>query len=491
MAGSMSQLPDDFPSLKPGGHVCLPYAREEDKHAAIAGFLHDGFLRGERCLYWGTKSGFAALLPHLEARGIPTAPLCERETLLFADGAQLDGAGGGLDACLASIRDAAVAARALGYAGLRVAGDPAQTAWASASHEQIAAFEGALAQLLGDAHATGLCAFDQRASDTSALEVALSTHALALVDGHMCENPFFQAAALAAGQLAARERVAWMAANILETSQAHDLLDEENAALIMQNTLAGKREAAYRRRIAALSRSLEARDRLLVTAARWLGRPLPAMCGHLEDFAKDEHLARFHQAITACGEHLAAIMRLSHGLDEIAGFLQLQVVLRPERLDLVEVAHAAVAELKLSGALGQIEIALAGATQVAGTWDRLRLMRLFHSLIRTAREQGYDTQVKLRIDELGQFARMRFEFMLPHAPALSDSGERMRSLSYGPSGESDYERLAVHTWSAREIVRMMGGTLGISTWADARVVFTLDLPKTAPEALPEDEAEGA
>ena len=86
---------------------------------------------------------------------------------------------------------------------------------------------------------------------------------------------------------------------------------------------------------------------------------------------------------------------------------------------------------------------------------------------------------------------MRFEFMLPHAPALSDSGERMRSLSYGPSGESDYERLAVHTWSAREIVRMMGGTLGISTWADARVVFTLDLPKTAPEALPEDEADGA
>jgi hypothetical protein len=25
---------------------------------------------------------------------------------------------------------------------------------------------------------------------------------------------------------------------------------------------------------------------------------------------------------------------------------------------------------------------------------------------------------------------------------------------------------------------MMGGTLGISTWADARVVFTLDLPKS-------------
>jgi hypothetical protein len=40
--------------------------------------------------------------------------------------------------------------------------------------------------------------------------------------------------------------------------------------------------------------------------------------------------------------------------------------------------------------------------------------------------------------------------------------------------------LAVQLWSAREMVRMMGGTLGISTWADARVIFTLDLPKSSP-----------
>jgi hypothetical protein len=59
----------------------------------------------------------------------------------------------------------------------------------------------------------------------------------------------------------------------------------------------------------------------------------------------------------------------------------------------------------------------------------------------------------------------------------------VRSLAYGGSSESDYDRLAVQLWSAREIVRMMGGTLGISTWADARVIFTLDLPKTTPEEI--------
>ena len=122
---------------------------------------------------------------------------------------------------------------------------------------------------------------------------------------------------------------------------------------------------------------------------------------------------------------------------------------------------------------------LEGSPQINGTWDRLRLTRLFYSLIRTAREQGYDARVRLRLDDLLRFVRVRLEFMLPHAPALSDSGERLRTLAYGPSGESDYERLAVQLWLAIEIVRMMGGTLGVSTWADARVIFTLDLPKSA------------
>ncbi|MBN2574643.1 MAG: MEDS domain-containing protein [Deltaproteobacteria bacterium] len=487
----MSQSPDDFPSLKPGGHVCLPYAGEAEKHSAIAGFIHDGLVRGERCLYWGSKSGFLALVPHLEARGIPARALCERATLVFVDAAEPAEAAGGLDRHLASIRDAALAARAEGYAGLRVAGDPDQATRAGQSREQLAAFESSLARLLGDAHATGLCTFDRRTADAAILEVALATHAIAIVDGRVCDNPYFQAPDQPPGRLLGQERVAGMAANIRASAEAHALLDAENAALIVQNTLAGKREAAYRQRIAALARSIEARDRLLVTTARWLGRPLPALCGHIEDLSKDEHLSRFHQAITACGEHLAAILRLSHGLDEIAGFLQMQVVLRPERLDLVEVARVAIAEILQGDASGQVEIALEGAAEVAGTWDRLRLVRLFHSLIRTAREQGYDAHVNLRIEDLVQFARLRFEFMLPYSPALSDSGERARTLPYGPSGESDYERLAVHTWSAREIVRLMGGSLGISTWADARVVFTLDLPKTAAESPRADESDGS
>jgi signal transduction histidine kinase len=473
-----SEVPYDFPSLKPGGHVCLPYAKEEEKHTAISGFLHDGLVRGERCLYFGTEAGFGATLTRLEACGLPVLSLCERKTLVFASPADADHQ-------LEAIRNAVQTARADGYTGLRVADDPDLEMRSAQNHEQLAAFEGSLAQLLSDVHATGLCAFDQRACDAGSLEIALATHAIAIVAGQMCENPYFETPGSAPAHLAGHERVSWMAANILETARARELLDAENAALIVQNSFAAKRDAAYRRHIAALARSIEARDRLLVTVARWLARPLPGMGNHLEDLARNVRPMQHQHTFDTFGEHVAAIARLSRGLDEIASFLQMQVVLRPEHTDLVDAARAALEELKQGSSLDAIDVVLEGAETLCGTWDRLRLTRLFLSLIRTAREQGYDTRVRLRIDDLGLFARIRFEFMLPHAPALSDSGERVRCLAYGPAGESDYERLAVHTWSAREIVRLMGGTLGISTWADARVVFTLDLPKTAPEAIPD------
>ena len=59
---------------------------------------------------------------------------------------------------------------------------------------------------------------------------------------------------------------------------------------------------------------------------------------------EDERLVPIHDEFESCSDHIAAIRRLSSGLDEIAGFLQMQVILRPETLDLVTVARQAEAK---------------------------------------------------------------------------------------------------------------------------------------------------
>jgi hypothetical protein len=480
MGERTSEAPHDFDSLKPGGHVCLSHKTSEEKFDALARFILGGIVRGERCLFWGDAGEFASASPHLESRGVPISALLERTALqLMTPAAPTTSRDP--DGCAASIRAAAHAARAEGYTGLRVVG--AASAHAGARHDQVERLERTLTGVYVESHATGLCVFDQTRTDPALLELALCTHEVAIVDGRICPNPFFSFPYGSPGAHGALDRVEWMSSTILQAASKAEVMESQSAALIVESSRVGQRDMAYRKEIATLRRAVEARDRLIVTAARWLSRPLPAMCTHLEEMTRDHQMCDCHDAIEGCSEHLAAMTRLSRGLDEIASFVQMQVVLRPEQLDIIQAARAAIAEVNDDPGATKVTIKMDGPTSVIGSWDRLRVSRLFCSLLQTAREQGFDSRVNLRIDDLIHFVRIRLEFTLPHAPSLSDSGERVRSLAYGGSSESDYDRLAVQLWSAREIVRMMGGTLGISTWADARVIFTLDLPKTTPEEI--------
>jgi hypothetical protein len=483
MGARTSEAPHGFESLKPGGHVCLSHRTPEEKFEALAGYILGGVVRGERCLYWGTAGDFATTATHLEAHGVPVSALRQRTSLLVLDPTVLPG-GHDLEARTAAIRAAAFTARAEGYTGLRIAGDPVADVRRRLTQDQLAKFERSLSSLFIEARATGLCIFDHNQTEPAVLELALCTHEVAILAGRLCANPFYSLPVGSSEPGKALERVEWMADNILQAAARGDLIESESAALILESSRVGSRDSAYRSEIAGLRRAVEARDRLIVTVARWLSRPLPSICSHLEQISRDPRMSASHDVFEACSDHVGAMTRLSRGLDEIASFVQTQVVLRLEPLDLIQVARAAVAEYNDDPSGGKVDVKMEGPSSVVGVWDRLRVTRLFYALIRTAREQGFDSYVHLRIDDLIQFVRVRIEFTLPHAPSLSDSGERMRSLAYGSTSESDYDRLAVQLWSAREIVRMMGGTLGISTWADARVIFTLDLPKTVPEQAP-------
>lgn len=468
MGASTSEAPNDFESLKPGGHVCVPHKSAAEKYDVLASFIRSGIMRGERCVYWADPAELLAAAPYLEARGVPVTALRDRSALQMVGWPP---AAADLEIPSALIRAAAASARADGYTGLRVAGSAC--ARARMDSQQLARFERRLSSLYLEARAIGLCMFDHGSTEPGLLELALRTHDVAVIDRHVCSNPFFGFPGDATDPDSAIDRVEWMAMSILKTSGTGEAPEAQGGGCL------GEREGGLAAEAARLRRAIEARDRLIVTTARWLARPLPALCGHLDELIRDPRLGQYQDVLDRCGEHMAAMSRLSRGLDEIASFVQMQVVLRPEALDMMQVARDAIAEVNGDPSLGKVEVKLEGPATVAGSWDRLRVGHLFRALLQTAREHGFDSQVHLRIEDLGQIVRTRLEFTLPHAPALTETG--MHGLAYGGAGESDYDRLAVQLWSAREIVRMMGGNLGVSTWADARVVFTLDLPKLVPE----------
>jgi hypothetical protein len=364
-------------------------------------------------------------------------------------------------------------ARLAGFSGLRIVvlHDSADISQCAATHGLSDSNEAVPVPI------ASLCLFDRQNLDEEAVRGLLRHHPLAIVNGKMCRNPL------------GRHRAAgfpipldWMMETILANEESREFLEAQNGVLIQEAARLGKTGEEFHQQIETLNRALESRDRLLITIARWLSRPLPALCAHLDDFMDDERLLPIHDEFESCSDHIAAIRRLSSGLDEIAGFLQMQVVLRPEPLDLVTIARQAVVDVRDEDGGADFEVEFVGASKVEGTWDRLRLARLFQSLVRTSRDQGYGGKVLLGITDMKNLARVQVEFHQPLASAETastsshESAERYRR----PVDESDYERLGVALWPSRELARVMGGTLGVSTWADARVVFTIDLPKLCP-----------
>jgi len=96
------------------------------------------------------------------------------------------------------------------------------------------------------------------------------------------------------------------------------------------------------------------------------------------------------------------------------------------------------------------------------------------SLLTAACEHGWGTPLEMRVEELGELARLTLRFHAvevdPRAGAPGLSGGHA-SLPPG------YDRLGMELWTTRELVRLMGGTFGVSSFADAQVAFTVELPR--------------
>jgi hypothetical protein len=467
-----------LPALGAGDHVCLPYATFDESCDVMADYLRDGVRRGERSVFWGNPAHREAIEAGLTKRGLPLSHMRNESSFLFMTSTEIDRGTYKHDSHEAILSQAVRNARAAGFSGLRFIMEPNEAEDKDTDH--LFRRESALAASLSEAHASALCLYNRQDLTTKTLPLILGYHTLALVEGKLCRNPFVH---LSNGKNHNEQSPTdWMMHTILNNEEVRERIDEQYAILIHEAARLGKSDEHHCHHIETLTRALESRDRLLVTIARWLSRPLPSLCAHLESFNQDERMHSVRNLLEPCGDYLAGILRLSNGLDEIASFLQMQIALRPEPLDIVKVAHKAIADVLKEGRAAELKVQMNGVPTLEGSWDRLRVSRLFQSLIRTARDQGYGSKVQLSLVDLKSIARIQVEFHHPNIESAPTGSLLRDSTNHAerPADESAYERLGVTLWPSRELVRAMGGSFGISTWADARVVFTIDLPKSIP-----------
>ncbi|MGI5245943.1 MEDS domain-containing protein [Dactylosporangium sp. CA-139066] len=161
--------------IRPGDHLCLPFASEAEQREVVSAYIADGLRRGERVLYFADRT-------HADAIDAWLGPHSVDGALAIARG-QLDvrpAGDGAFDPAevVVGIRDAVRDARAAGFQGLRLTGEMSWALRGAPTHVRLHEYESGVASTVVDSgDLAAVCQYDERIFATADLPALLAHHA--------------------------------------------------------------------------------------------------------------------------------------------------------------------------------------------------------------------------------------------------------------------------------------------------------------------------
>ena len=231
-------------------------------------------------------------------------------------------------------------------------------------------------------------------------------------------------------------------------------------------------------RLEDLRRAVDARDLLCGMLARRLRGGVARIAARLDFLQGDRRCDGLRSELESGREDIEGLLDLAGQIESVAAFNDTRGELAPERVDLAAISRQAVETISARGDCPQGEIHLRCQESVWGQWDRRRLEEAVAGLLTVACEHGWSSPLEAQVEALGEMARLTVRFHAvdvdPKAGAPGLAG--YRTPPSDSMAGSAYDRLGIELWTTRELVRVMGGTFGVSSYADGRVIFTVDLP---------------
>lgn len=184
-------------AFRQGEHICSLYDTEEEQLAAAAAYLADGIWRGERGLYIGAnRDAVLRFRTALGAAGLDAAALAERGALIELTHEDTYLSGGHFDPeqMMTMLRGSIEQAAADGFSGWRGCGEMSWVLSGAPGSEQVSVYEGVLHRFFSGTRACAMCQYNRQLLPPPLIDMALATHAIAVVDGRQRFNPFFQPA---------------------------------------------------------------------------------------------------------------------------------------------------------------------------------------------------------------------------------------------------------------------------------------------------------
>jgi PAS domain S-box-containing protein len=235
-----------------------------------------------------------------------------------------------------------------------------------------------------------------------------------------------------------------------------------------------------------LKRAISARDDFMALASHELRTPLTALKLRLQSMLRAAPSVETVQTkLDGAMRQTTRLERLIDNLLDVSrittGFLDIH----PESLDLCttirEVAERFAVEAERAG----VSIELGLPTKVEGQWDRTRLEQVLTNLLSNAlryRERG---PVRVHLEASGVAVTLDVEGGSPiPEPNLAHLFERFGR----PQGMRSHGGLGVGLFLTRQIVEAHGGSIGVTSPADAPPIFSVTLPRSAARLNPGEPA---
>jgi hypothetical protein len=183
-----------MPKLDPGSHACLFYETFEQQRQAVVPFFREGIENGEQCIYVAEPPALDDWYAEFQAAGIDVVSAIRNVSLVLCAGENWRLPGDFNSIVKAGQVWEIIENGFASFSGVRFAIDASWMLEARIPPDRICHWEATFNPLVaGDHEVRVLCQYNLNHHSAECIHSALRTHAVAVVGGRICENPYYDA----------------------------------------------------------------------------------------------------------------------------------------------------------------------------------------------------------------------------------------------------------------------------------------------------------
>jgi signal transduction histidine kinase len=223
--------------------------------------------------------------------------------------------------------------------------------------------------------------------------------------------------------------------------------------------------------------AIRARDEFISTATHEIRAPLGTLGLQVQLLARlpDADLTpeRLRPMFARCERQFKRVTTLLNRLFDFSRISAGRLDLRPEALDLAELAREVVArhaaELEQAGC----QVTLRADQPAPGMWDRMRLDQVLTNLLTNAFQHAPGQPIEVAVEAAEGLARLS---VTDHGPGISPE-HLQRLFERFERGGARSGGLGLGLYISRKIIEAMGGALRVTSTPGQGACFVVELPR--------------